>query len=239
VRSFPTDRAVAADTLGGLSKTSTLSEPSSRVFIASLLTVLVGFGIYLDQAASDGVPEQAAAAPEDALARESASDDVRRLVQWAVSTQDYAGMPFVVIDGVGARIYAFDPRGRLRGLAPVVLGANDAALAAPAGRFVANTLASARGPGIVWANDKTRLTLHALTEQASELRPLEPPQAQESASLHVDARFYREYLEALRMQPSVAYVLPPANIAVDQMFGIPPANPGGAAVRAERARSPS
>jgi hypothetical protein len=238
VRSFPTDRAVAADTLGGLSKTSTLSEPSSRVFIASLLTVLVGFGIYLDQAASDGVPEQAAAALEDALARESASDDVRRLVQWAVNTQDYAGMPFVVIDGVGARIYAFDPRGRLRGLAPVVLGADDAALAAPVGRFVANTLASTRG-GIVWANDKTRLTLHALTEQAGELRPLETPQAQEGASMHVDARFYREYLEALRTQASVAYVLPPANIAVDQVFGIPPANPGGAAVRAERARSPS
>jgi hypothetical protein len=208
VRPFPTDRAVAADTLGGLSKTSTLSEPSSRVFIASLLTVLVGFGIYLDHAASDGVPEQAAAALEDALARESASDDVRRLAQWAVSTQDYAGMPFVVVDRVGARIYAFDPRGRLRGFAPVVLDADDAVPAAPAGRFVSNTLASARGGGIVWANDKTRLTLHALTEQASELRRLETPQAQDKrdsgASLHVDALFYREYLEALRAQPSVA-----------------------------------
>jgi hypothetical protein len=208
-----------------------------------LLTTLVGFGIYLDHAASVDVQEQAAAALEGELARKSASADVRRVAQWAVGTQDHGGLPFVIIDRAGGRIYAFDPHGRLCGTGPVVLGADQATPIAPAGRFVADTLASARNGDIVWANDKTQVTLHALTsEQAGKPPNLEFPQAQTSrdtgVSLHLDALFRRECLDALHMQPSIAYVLPTDSVAVDRTFGIAPANPAAAALRPERFRSP-
>ncbi|GAB2593344.1 hypothetical protein GCM10027034_27760 [Ramlibacter solisilvae] len=176
--------------------------------------MLVGSGVYFDHAASDGVPERTAAVLEGELARESASPEVRRMAQWAVSTQDHAGMPFVVVDKADGRIFAFDPRGRLRGTAPVLLGparADQAASpAVPAGRFVADTLASARGGGIVWANAKTQVTLYALP--SAQARPPQRPQAEakrvSTSTMLVAAGFYRECLDPLRTQPSIAYVLP-------------------------------
>src|SRR5213595_3147228 len=140
---------------------------AARLFPAGLLAVLVGFGLYFDHAASFGAAmEENVAALDGELERESASPDVRQVAQWAVATQDHAGLPFVVIDKAQARIFAFDPQGRLRGNAPVLLAAarDDEATApvTPAGRFVADVFASARSGAIVWVNADTQLALHML-----------------------------------------------------------------------------
>jgi hypothetical protein len=123
-------------------------------------------------------------------------------------------------------------------------GADEAAPpATPAGRFTARTLASARGSGIVWANDKSQLALFAVPPaDTSEQQRLDSPRAQDKrvseGSLHVAASFFSEYLQTLRTQPSVAYVLP-ETIPVDQLFGTSPARPESVVERSGHAGRPS
>jgi hypothetical protein len=220
---------------------------AARLFPAGLLAVLVGFGLYFDHAASFGAAmEDSVAALDGELERESASPGVRQVAQWAVATQDHAGLPFIVVDKLEARIYAFDPQGRLRGNAPVMLEASPGdeatAPATPAGRFVADTFASARAGAIVWVNADTQLALHVLPSAQSPARGLQRPAQSRVAegSLHVASDFYRECLEGLQSQPSIAYVLP-ETVPLDQMFQHGAVNPLALAsqgLRVVAARSP-
>jgi hypothetical protein len=218
---------------------SSTRAPSARVFTASLLALVLGVGMYFDFAASNGVPDQSAAALAGELANASASPDVRRLAQWTVSTQDHGGMPFIVIDKAGGRIYAFDPRGRLRGSAPVVSTAQ-ADVATPPGRFEANHFASARGARIVWTHGQAQLALYAApAEPAGEQAPARvEDRRMPDGSLQVGAGFYRECLDGLRTQPSIAYVLPETG-SLERVFGMGAGHPPEVVQQAEGTRRPS
>ena len=89
-------------------------------------------------------------APPDRLA--SASAEVQGVVQWIASSRDNAGLPFLIVDKVNARAYAFNAAAQLKATAPVLLGMgrgdvmlvpNDAPMSAippskritPAGRY--------------------------------------------------------------------------------------------------------
>ena len=169
---------------------------AARLFPAGLAAAMVGFGLYFDHAASSVASwQQQGAAVERALAREAASPEVQRLARWAVATQDPAGLPFVVVDKVQSRIFAFDPQGQPTGNASVQA---DEALAA-SGRFVADPIASARSGAIVWVNAGRQLAVRSVSGALA---------AGDDTSLQVEPAFWIERLAALRTQPSVAYVLP-------------------------------
>src|SRR5688572_7189761 len=70
-------------------------------------------------------------APLDRL--QSASADVLDTVQWVAASKDNAGLPFVVVDKMNARVYAFTPAAQLKATAPVLLGGGvgDVMLVAP------------------------------------------------------------------------------------------------------------
>jgi hypothetical protein len=171
---------------------------SARFFPVALAAAIFGFGLYFDHAlSSDTAPQLRATEGDTELAREAASPEVRRLAYWAVTTQDHAGLPFVVIDPAQARIFAFDPQGHPTGHASIELTHDDALAAA--GRLVADPMASARSGTLVWANADTQVAVGTGDEDAQE--PIEP-------ALKVDAAFWRACLAHLRTQPSVAYVLP-------------------------------
>lgn len=171
-----------------------------RLFPAGLIAAIVGVGLYFDHADSFAVaPRQKAVALQNELEREAASPDVRAVAQWSVGTHDHAGLPFVVVDKSQARIYAFDPQGRLRGSAPVGLEPGDRPL--PAGRFIAEPLTTAGSTTVVWTNGPTSVAV-----RSDEPRP--SAGAVEEAALRVPPEFWQECVAALRMQPSVAYVLP-------------------------------
>lgn len=53
---------------------------------------------------------------------ESAARDVHAVVAWVVASDDNHGLPYVVVDKVRAKVFAFDARGVLRGAAPALLG---------------------------------------------------------------------------------------------------------------------
>ncbi len=197
-----------------------LTRPSAVIFQTSLVAVLVGFGFYFDHAASflSPPPDNVAALTAE-LASQRASPEARNIALWAVDTQDHAGLPFVVVDKSQARLYAFDPQGRLKGSTPVLLGTersdDGAAPATPAGRFVTDSIRSAQIDGIVWINDRTAVTLHGLPSAQSpgrgEQRLASPDVADKrisDGSLHVAGDFYRDQLSALRHQAGIAYVLP-------------------------------
>jgi len=186
---------------------------AAGLFPAGLAAVIIGVGSYFDHAESFAVaPQQHASALQNELEREAASPDVRAVAQWAVTTHDHGGLPFVVVDKSQARIYAFDPQGRLRGSAPVAFDAGDSR-PLPAGRFVAEPLTTAGTAAVIWTNGATRLAVRSDEPQ--------PATASESA-LHVAPEFWHECVAALRLQPSVAYVLPqtvPAGSVIGDMLG--------------------
>lgn len=192
---------------------------AARLFPAGLAAAIVGIGLYFDHADSFAVaPQQQAAALHSELAREAASPDVRDIAHWAIATHDHGGLPFVVVDKSHARIYAFDPQGRLRGSAPVALDAGEPN-ALPAGRFVAEPLAGAgSAPAVVWANGPTRVAVSPAPVQDT---------GRLDAALRVTPEFWHECVETLRLQPSVAYVLP-QTVPAAAVIGEAPEHPGNA-----------
>ena len=67
--------------------------------------------------------EPQAASPKRAdFAGYAATSSAHRVADWA-ATSDAGGGPFIIIDKPAAAIYVFDGEGRVRGSAPVLLGA--------------------------------------------------------------------------------------------------------------------
>jgi hypothetical protein len=196
--------------------------PSGAVFYASLAAALIGFGLFFDHAATaSGPPQsQASAVLHDDLARERASAEVEYVAQWAVESQDHAGLPFVVVDKAKARLFAFEAAGRLLASAPVLLGASRAdgpaaEAATPAGRFVAATWLAVHGESMVWINADAAISLHGIPSGVSPGRSAKRLASDDvedrrisDGSLHVAGPFFRDYLGPLRGQASIAYVLP-------------------------------
>lgn len=119
------------------------------------------------------------------LALESASDDAQYALQWIVGQGDNQGLPFVIVDKKGARIFVFAANGRLRGASAALLGLTPgdqsvpgieqrsvASLrvderTTPAGRFVSEPGHNLQGEAIVWIDYAAKLAIH-------RLRPADP-----------------------------------------------------------------
>ncbi|MCM5682755.1 L,D-transpeptidase [Schlegelella sp. S2-27] len=110
---------------------------------------------------------------------------VRTVAEAAVRTNDPNGLPFAILDKVGARLYVFDAQGRLQGAAPVLLGlakGDDSVpgigqrkmseiraheRTTPAGRFVAEHGRNLKGEDIIWVDYDAAVSMH-------RLRPVHP-----------------------------------------------------------------
>jgi hypothetical protein len=119
------------------------------------------------------------------LAREFASDDAQYALQWIVGQGDNQGLPFVIVDKKGARVFVFAANGRLRGASAALLGLTPgdhsvpgieqrsvASLrmderTTPAGRFVSEPGHNLQGEAIVWIDYAAKLAIH-------RLRPADP-----------------------------------------------------------------
>ena len=210
---------------------ASIQRKAAWLFGSLLGAGLLAGGWYFDHvpAAPPGSAQAASRAVTASMHRDVAPVRVRHLAHWAVHSGDSAGMPFVVLDKLDARLFAFDAGGRLRGSAPVLLGSAVGDVAAvpatPAGRFVTDPLRQAASAGLVWTNPQGELVLHAPDSQ------LLPGRAQErfasasqqdrrisDGSLHVPPAFFHGHLGALRASGSVAYVLP-EQLPLQQVLG--------------------
>ena len=141
-----------------------------------------------DSAPSDTPDSAPVARPQRAdFQDEPASDDARRVADWAVRSDDNHGMPFIIIDKRAAKLFVFDSSGRLQGATLVLLGkavGDDSApdvghekLSAipledqttPAGRFMAAP-ARERNVPFFWVDYEHAVSLHRVVTPPGENR---------------------------------------------------------------------
>jgi hypothetical protein len=163
---------------------------------------------------------------------EAASADVREIAAWAVSG-DAQGLPFVVVDKVAAKVFTFDPAGRLLGASAALLGIGhgDESVAGigtrklatitpnerttPAGRFQAS-LGHDFEQDILWIDYDAALSLHRVIvgnprdHRAGRLASASPLDNRISyGCINVPARFYdKVVMPAFTGTVGIVYILP-------------------------------
>jgi hypothetical protein len=161
-----------------------------RAFATAICLVLVACAVFPRSAAAG----QEAAARISIASRhadfnnELASDPAQRLAGWALRSGDNAGLPFVIVDKAGAKIFVFDRDGKLLGATPALVGLSvgDESVpgigsrkissilpherTTPAGRFVASLERSIHGDPVLWVDYDGGVALHRVIEVPKERR---------------------------------------------------------------------
>ena len=165
---------------------------------------------------------------------ESASAEVRHVAHWAVDSGNNNGLPYLVIDKVDAKVYAFNPLGRLKGVQPALLGIargdhtapgiGSMAMSAipredrttPAGRFVATLGYDPLGKEILWIDYESAIALHSVvrgTPAERRAERLRSPTAEDKrisyGCINVPVRFYQEIVSpTFNGSGGIVYILP-------------------------------
>ncbi|MET0893071.1 MAG: L,D-transpeptidase [Pseudoxanthomonas sp.] len=182
---------------------------------------------------------------------ESASAEVRRIAHWALHSGDNAGMPYLIVDKVEARVFVFDPRGQLQGVGPALLGmergdgtaagVGKRAISAiapqerttPAGRFVASLAPDLKGQEILWIDYDNALALHRVAKGKPAERRAERLQSATAMDnrisygcINVPVAFYERVVSpAFTHSSGVVYILPETR-AAQEVFGSYEVDPG-------------
>lgn len=184
-------------------------------------------------------------APMDRL--QSASADVLDTVQWVAASKDNAGLPFVVVDKVNARVYAFTPAAQLKATAPVLLGAGvgdkvllspDVPMSAmpphtritPAGRYPSKLVKDGKGKVVLLVDGPNLITMHVVAKgtpaqrRAERLASLLPDDNRVSfGCINVPPAFFATVLDPdFRATQGIVYILPEKTTPA-QLFGFQPA----------------
>lgn len=167
-------------------------------------------------------------------AMEQADNAVRELVSRVMEIDDARGRPFIIVDKLAARVFAFDGTGALVGETPVLLGAGQGDISAPgigtmpladiapaqritpAGRYEAHLGTNLAGHNILWVDYNDALSLHAVvTGNIAEhrLERLATPSILDNrisyGCINVPAHFYEDIVEPLfSSSDGIVYILP-------------------------------
>lgn len=178
------------------------------------------------------------------LEQVSASQDVRQVAGWVLQSADNRGLPFVLVDKKEAKVFVFFADGRLRGVAPTLLGSalGDDSVpgigarklssilpeerTTPAGRFVAAMDHNLHGKAMLWVDYEAAISLHpVITSNPQERRAerLATPTAEDNrisyGCINVPPAFFRDIIvPAFRRTNGIVYVLPEIRSA-KQVFG--------------------
>ena len=197
-------------------------------------------------AASNTVPAQpivpSAASPS--VEATFAPADVVYVATWVADSGDNAGMPYVIIDKVGARVYLWDGTGHLQGSAPALVGmvAGDGSVpgignqklsairpeerTTPAGRFVASIGHDMHGADLLWIDYAAALALHRVVKGTPAERRAQRLASETAADnrisfgcINVPARFFDTIVApAFANSSGVVYILPETRPA-RELFG--------------------
>ena len=212
-------------------------EPGKRIWhlASSMAAAWCTLGMHTSYAASEPISVTAPAPTNRAnFGRDSASPQVREIADWVIDSGNSMGMPFAIVDKVGARVFVFTTTGVLRGVAPVLLGLargdnsvpgiGDKKLAnihpeertTPAGRFTAEMGRNMRGEDILWVDYDTAISLHrVITSNPKEHRQhrLDTPTPLDNrityGCINVPEDFYVHVVRPMFSgTPGIVYVLP-------------------------------
>lgn len=180
----------------------------------------------------------------DRLADADASSAARQITEWVLETADNQGLPFLIVDKINARVFAFDREGQLTGTAPVLLGLGRGDISppgigerplstitpgeriTPAGRFLASMGENLDGKGILWIDYDTALSLHpVITTRAADRREqrLATAAAEDNrisyGCVNVPVEFYQEIVQsAFNGTVGVVYILPESRSLAEVFF---------------------
>jgi len=160
------------------------------------------------------------------------STEVRQMANWVVDSRDHQRMAFVIVDKKNARVYVFNPEGRLQAAAPALLGQargddtvpgiGDKPIAevlpeertTPAGRFIAEVgTSSSRGEDVVWVDYDAAVSMHRVLNVKERLTSLASPSHADNrmsyGCINLPRPFYENVLRtAVERTGAVIYVLP-------------------------------
>ena len=178
------------------------------------------------------------------FAGEHPSADAKSVAQWVIASGDNNGLPFAIVDKKDARLFIFEPGGRVIGATPALLGLapgdhslpgvgdKDPSLlkpferTTPAGRFESEPGRNHTGEAIVWFDYDAALAIHRLrpgkshAARAKSFASATPGDRRASLGcVVVPAAFYDAVVgPTLGRERGVVYVLPETRPA-DELFG--------------------
>ena len=197
------------------------------------LLAALGFAAVPAAAAPGGATSAPGGSSGADLRGEPGSADVQAVADWAARSGDNAGLAFVVVDKVNAKVFLFDAEGRLSAATPALLGlgkGDDSVdgigqrrlatispreRTTPAGRFVA-ALGHDLEQDVLWIDYEASVSLHRMIAgRAGERRA----QRLGSAStldnrisygcINVPPEFYdRHIVPAFKDTVGIVYILP-------------------------------
>lgn len=178
------------------------------------------------------------------FAGEAASSDARRVADWVVASNDGRGLPFVIVDKIAAKLFAFDRAGVLLGASPALLGLargdvsppgiGDRPLSSiapaeritPAGRFLASQGHDLGAKDIVWVDYAAAISLHrVVTNNPAEARlrrlatvtPLDNRISY--GCINVPAAFYDRVIHPIfSATDGIVYILPETQPVTETFF---------------------
>ena len=199
------------------------------------VAAIAAAGLLAGLAATPALAQGEVGAPTQAdFAGASASDAAHHMADWVVAARDNSGMPFVIVDKVAAEVFMFDPRGKLSGATPALLGLargddmipgiGDRKLAdigprdrvTPAGRFVASLGQDLGEKDVLWVDYASGVALHRVittNRREHRLQRLASPSPLERrisyGCINVPAAFYDAVIHpAFAATNGVVYILP-------------------------------
>jgi len=163
--------------------------------------------------------------------KEAASPDVRHMADWVITSRDNGPMSFVIVDKKQAKVFLFDPVGRMKASAPALLGAarGDDTVpgignkpinlvlpeekTTPAGRFVARMgMSSTRGEDVVWVDYDAAVSMHRVLKLPERLKGLKSPRPDDKrmsfGCINLPDAFYENSLRPSVRGGAVIYILP-------------------------------
>lgn len=176
--------------------------------------------------------------------QEKASPDARHVADWVVDSADNAGMPFIIVDKLHAKVFVFEAAGLLRGSSNVLVGMTrgDSSVpgigsrklstirpeerTTPAGRFVAALDRSLSGQEILWVDYDSGVALHRVIATQAKERRLERLESAKPIEhritygcINVPVKFYETVVSpAFTGTNGIVYVLPDTR-PVREVFG--------------------
>lgn len=189
----------------------------------------------------------AAAQPLDEVDPEqTVSDQVIDTAAWVLASDDNRQLPFAVVDKKAAQILVFGADGKLRGLAPVLVGSavgDDSApgvaerelkdipadeRTTPAGRFLGGYGPATGGETVLWVDYSSAVSLHPVIDSAASRREqrterLATPTPEDNRVTHgcinVSQVFYDKVVATTFRKGGVFYVLPDSGVVQAAMPG--------------------
>jgi hypothetical protein len=176
----------------------------------------------------------------------SASPEVQSVVQWIRASHDNAGLPFLVVDKVNARAYAFNPSAQLKATAPILLGMgrgdvmlvpNNAPMSAippakritPAGRYRSYLMNDSHGKQVLSIDYDAAISMHIVVPGTPAERRAARLASETSddnrisfGCINVPPGFFTEVVSPdFTPAKGIVYVLPETQSAA-QLFGFQP-----------------